>query len=82
VRPPQNAVDGLMQAVSTVPQDQRARMMLVGELANEGKLAEAIYYLGPLAYDPHGGRGENSALALINELKQRLSGAKAGKPTS
>jgi hypothetical protein len=57
-------------------------MMLVAELANEGKLAEAIYYLGPVAYDPHGGRGENSALALINELKQRLAGAKPGNPAS
>jgi hypothetical protein len=82
MRPPQNAVDGLMQAVTTVPQEQGPRMMLVGELANEGKLAEAIYYLGPVAYDPHGGRGENSALALINELKQRLAGAKTTKPAS
>ena len=79
VRPPQNAVEGLMQAVTTVPQDQGPRMMLVSELVNEGKLADAIYYLGPVAYDPHAGRGENSALSLINELKQRLAGAKAGK---
>lgn len=81
VRPPPAAVDGLLQAVSTVPQDQGPRMMLVSELVSEGKLAEAIYYLGPIAYDPHGGRGENSALTLINELKQRVAGAKTGKPT-
>jgi hypothetical protein len=81
-RPPQPAVEGLMQAVSTVPQDPGPRMMLVSELVNEGKLAEAIYYLGPVAYDPHGGRGENSALALINELKQRLASASGSKPAS
>lgn len=78
VRPPKNAVDGLMQAVTGVPQDRGPRMMLVAELVNEGKLADAIYYLGPIAYDPHSGRGENSALTLINQLKQRLAGAKAG----
>jgi len=81
-RPPAQAVEGLLQAVSTVPQDPGPRMMLVGELISEGKLADAIYYLGPIAYDPHGGRGENSALALIKELKQRLAAAKAARPGS
>jgi tetratricopeptide (TPR) repeat protein len=81
-RPPHQAVEGLLQAVSTVPQDQGPRMMLVGELISEGKLADAIYYLGPIAYDPHSGRGENSALALINQLKQRLAAAKAARPGS
>jgi hypothetical protein len=79
-RPPQPAVDGLMQAVSTVPQDRGPRMMLVSQMINDGKLADAIYYLGPVAYDPHGARGENSALSLIRELKQRLAGAKPAKP--
>jgi tetratricopeptide (TPR) repeat protein len=79
-RPPKQAVEGLMQAVSTVPQDPGPRMMLVGEMVNENKLAEAIYYLGPVAYDPHGGRGENSALSLIRELKQRLAHPAPAKP--
>ncbi len=79
---PAQAVEGLLQAVGTVPQDQDARMMLVSELVREGKLADAIYYLGPIAYDPHGGRGENSALALINDLKQRLAAARAARPGS
>jgi hypothetical protein len=57
-------------------------MMLVSELVREGKLADAIYYLGPIAYDPHGGRGENSALAMINALKQRLAAARAARPGS
>ncbi|MDB5691431.1 MAG: hypothetical protein JWO81_494 [Alphaproteobacteria bacterium] len=81
-RPPQPAVEGLMQAVSTVPQDPGPRMMLVSELVNDGKLADAIYYLGPVAYDPHGGRGPNSALQLINELKQRLASASGNKPAA
>jgi hypothetical protein len=57
-------------------------MMLVEEMMREGKLADAIYYLGPIAYDPHGGRCENSALKLINELKQRLAAGKAARPAS
>lgn len=77
-RPPQQAVEGLMQAVGTVPQDPGPRMMLVSELTNEGKLADAIYFLGPVAYDPHGGR-DSSALKLMNDLKQRL---KAGQATT
>ncbi|MFL6856573.1 MAG: hypothetical protein ACJ8EB_01550 [Allosphingosinicella sp.] len=76
-RAPAQAVDGLRQAVSTLPQDPTPRMLLVSELVAEGKLAEAIYYLGPIAYDPHRGTGENSALDLINELKQKLA---AGRP--
>jgi hypothetical protein len=69
-----------MQAVSTVPQDEGPRMMLVGQLVSDGKLADAIYYLGPVAYDPHGGGGQNSALQLIAELKQRLASARGAKP--
>jgi hypothetical protein len=75
-RPPTQAVDGLRQAVSTLPQDPEARMLLVSQLIAENKLAEAIYYLGPIAYDPHRGGGDNSALDLIDELKQRLAAAR------
>lgn len=79
-RPPRQAVDGLMQAVSTLPQDQGPRLMLVSQLVSDGKLADAIYYLGPIAYDPHGGSGQGSALQLIAELRQRLAGARSAKP--
>lgn len=76
-RPPQQAVEGLKQAVGTVPADQGPRMMLVDQLVGDGKLADAIYYLGPIAYDPHGGSGQASALQLIDQLKQRLKTATA-----
>jgi hypothetical protein len=80
-RVPAQSVDGLRQAVSTLPQAPGPRMLLVGELIGEGKLAEAIYYLGPLAYDPHRGAGDNPALDLIGELKHRLAAGRA-KPAS
>ncbi|HEY1607514.1 MAG TPA: hypothetical protein VGF77_18150 [Allosphingosinicella sp.] len=84
-RPPQQAVEGLMQAVGTIPADPRPRMMLVNELIRDDKLADAIDYLEPLAYDPHRGRGRNDALELMQSLKQRLAASAKGaaaKPAS
>ena len=78
---PAQSVEGLRQAVSTLPQAPGPRMMLVRELVEENKLAEAIYYLGPIAYDPHRGAGDNPALNLIGELKHRLAAGRA-KPAS
>ncbi|HEX5182511.1 MAG TPA: hypothetical protein VFW19_05090 [Allosphingosinicella sp.] len=72
-RPPRQAIEGLMQAVGTIPADPGPRMMLVNELVRDGRLAEAIAYLEPLAYDPHRGRGRNGALELMQSLKQRLA---------
>jgi hypothetical protein len=81
-RPPTQAVDGLMQAVGTVPADPGPRMMLVNQLVTDGKLADAIYYLEPIAYDPHRGKGKNEALEMIESLKQRLAASRTTKPAS
>jgi cytochrome c-type biogenesis protein CcmH/NrfG len=75
-RAPAVAVEGLRQAVGMVPQDGTPRMLLAMQLANEGKLAEAIHFLGPIAYDPHPSEGQAAALALIQQLRQARAAAK------
>jgi hypothetical protein len=81
-RPPPQAVEGLMQAVGTVPADPGPRMMLVNQLVGDGKLADAIYYLEPIAYDPHRGKGKNDALDMMEALKRQLTAGKPAKPAS
>ena len=68
--PMATVVRGLRQAVGMVPQDGTPRMLLAMQLANEGKLAEAIHFLGPIAYDPHPSEGQAAALALIQQLRR------------
>lgn len=75
-RAPAVAVEGLRQAVGTIPQDFEPRMLLATQLANEGKLAEAIHYLGPIAYDPHPSEGQAAALAFIQQLRQAMTAPK------
>lgn len=50
---PETAVQGLEQVVSTDPSDTQPRELLVDEFASDRKLAEAVYWLGPLANNPH-----------------------------
>ncbi len=73
-RPPQVALDALRQAVGTMPQAYRPRMLLATALANQGKYDEAIFYLGPIAYDPHPSDGQQAALAMIGRLRQAMAG--------
>jgi tetratricopeptide (TPR) repeat protein len=75
-RAPAVAVEGLRQAVGTIPQDGMPRMLLATQLANEGKFAEAIHFLGPIAYDPHPSEGQAAALAFIQQLRQAMAAPK------
>ena len=75
-RPPAVAVEGLRQAVGTIPQDSGPRMLLASQLANEGRFAEAIHYLGPVAYDPHPSGAQAAALAFIQKLRQAMAAPK------
>lgn len=70
---PANAVDGLSAAVAQLPRNDTVREMLVDELANEGKLADAMYVLAPLANDPHDSPLRQAAREKMERLK-----AKAG----
>jgi tetratricopeptide (TPR) repeat protein len=46
---PPIAVEGLMQAVSTMPRDTNSRLLLVDELASQHRWVEAIAWLVPFA---------------------------------
>lgn len=70
---PKDAVDGLRQAVSTEPRETVGRELLVDELASEHQWAEAIYWLGPLANDPHDSPVRDSARAKMSWLKSQLA---------
>ncbi|HEX5237039.1 MAG TPA: hypothetical protein VFW39_01065 [Sphingomicrobium sp.] len=71
--PPEVAVEGLMQVVSTDPRDTRPRELLVDELASERKWAEAIGWLAPLADDPHDSPVRDSARTKMAWLKSQLA---------
>ncbi len=73
-RPPPIAIEALKQAVGTMPQAYRPRMLLATALANQGKYDEAIFYLGPIAYDPHPSEGQRAALNMIGQLRQAMAG--------
>jgi tetratricopeptide (TPR) repeat protein len=73
-RPPEVAVEGLMQVVSTDPRDTLPRELLVDELASERRWAEAIGWLGPLANDPHDSPVRDSARTKMAWLKTQVAG--------
>jgi tetratricopeptide (TPR) repeat protein len=53
VPPTKNAVDGLLYAVTLVPQDDGLRVNAVRRLLIEGRLSEAKNLFSPLAFRPH-----------------------------
>ena len=69
---PEIAVEGLEQAVSTEPRDTHARELLVDELASERKWADAIFWLGPIANDPHDSPVRESARTKMAWLKSQM----------
>jgi tetratricopeptide (TPR) repeat protein len=71
---PSLAVEGLMQVVSTDPADSFPRELLVDELASEGKWANAMAWLAPLANDPHDTPLRESARKKMAWLKSQLEG--------
>jgi tetratricopeptide (TPR) repeat protein len=70
---PEVAVEGLRQVVSTDPRDNDPRELLVDELASEHKWAEAMYWLGPMANDPHESPVRASARKKMDWLKAQLA---------
>lgn len=76
-KPPEVAVEGLRQVVSTDPRDNDPRELLVDELSSERKWAEAMYWLGPMANDPHESPVRASARKKMDWLKAQASGQPA-----
>jgi tetratricopeptide (TPR) repeat protein len=79
---PKEAVAGLMQVVSTDPADTFPRELLVDELASEGKWANAMAWLAPLANDPHDTPLRESARKKMDWLKSQLAGQSAAAQTA
>lgn len=72
---PKIAVDGLMQAVSTLPADTSSRELLVDQLASERRWTEAMAWLSPIANSPHDSPLRDSARDKMAWLKTQASGA-------
>lgn len=65
VMPPDIAIQGLAQAFSLAPEDIQLRMEYAFSLANKGDFEPAIKLAKSVAFDPHGGGGED----LLNQLE-------------
>ena len=68
VRPPKNALDGLVYAVALAPQDSELRMELIGQLIDENRMSDAGRVVTPLAYSPHRGKWRDAAIGLLQEI--------------
>ena len=79
---PRQAIEGLMQVVSTDPRDTHPRELLVDELASDGNIKEAIAWLGPLANNPHDSPVRDSARKKMAWLKARLGQRVAAEATN
>jgi tetratricopeptide (TPR) repeat protein len=75
-KPSKQAVEGLFQVVSTIPNDSTFRQLLVDQLASERRWAEAIAVLTPLANSPHRSPRRDAAREQMAKLQAEL--AKAG----
>ena len=73
---PNVAIEGLMQALGTIPQDSGVRMMLVEALASKKRFTEAAHYLEPIAYDPHPSEDTKSAMEFLAKLREQANGKK------
>jgi Flp pilus assembly protein TadD len=79
--PPQVALEGLEWALELAPYDASVRMMVAKQQMKDGRFADAIRSISPLAYDPHAGE-DHPAIALLEkarlELAAKTKGAASG----
>lgn len=71
------AAHGLERALQLAPYDQGVRWQVVGQLMNEEKWGLAYRELLPLANDPHNRGEENPAIAMLAQIKEKLTEATA-----
>ncbi len=76
VTPPEIAIKGLEQAFSLAPEDIQLRMEYAYSLANKGSFDPAIKLAQSVAFDPHGGGGEQF-LEHLESMRDRREGAPA-----
>jgi hypothetical protein len=71
---PASAVDGLAVAVEKLPDNTAIRQLLVDELENQGRFAEAASTLLPIANDPHESPLRQAARERLAALKAKAAG--------
>ena len=68
---PAIALDGLIKAQSTVPQDSGTRLTLANALIAAKRTDDARFILRPLAYAPHRGEDQAAAAAMLEGLDKK-----------
>lgn len=77
-----DALNALYQVVSTVPGDDKYRLLLVNELERRGSYVEAIAWLLPLSNSPHDSPQRKEAQEKMKQLEAKRDAAKAAKSAS
>jgi hypothetical protein len=73
--PTQNALDGLEQAYTNLPQSWPVAASFVHELVRAHETKRAIRVLRPMAYAAHGGKAAEWAQARLKELEEQQEAA-------
>ncbi|MBA3512458.1 hypothetical protein [Sphingomonas sp.] len=84
-KPTPLALEGLMQAVTTLSQDLAIRQLLVDQLAGDQRYAEAIAWLLPIANSPHDSPRRDAAreqMARLQAALARQRGTSGGAKTT
>ena len=77
VTPPDIAIQGLEQSFALAPENIQARITYAFALANKGDYDAAIKLAQSVAFDPHGGGGEE-LLGQLESMRDRNKGKAAG----
>lgn len=73
VNPPDIAIQGLAQAFALAPENIQTRITYAFALANKGEYDTAIQLAKSVAFDPHGGGGEE-LLGQLEAMRDRSKG--------
>jgi hypothetical protein len=71
--PTENTLNVLELAAQLAPQVQEIRLNTGQALAARGRYADAIQMLEPVANDPHGGKGAESAATLLKSIREKAA---------
>ena len=69
--PPLTAILNLERAMELAPFDASLRFAAAQQMSNDGRLAEAMQTLAPLAYSPHRGELTEQSRQLLEDLAKR-----------
>lgn len=68
VKPPAQAVDGLLGALELAPEDQELRMLCVRQLLRDGDLKTARMLFAPVAYNAHYNNARRHVLEIMAKI--------------